>query len=238
MKLEYQNGIRLTKHLHEMTPLEIGISRYEEMANQHFSNFGDPATPIDAERQAEKDEALKHLATEKRQLKTLYKIQAKLDEYREAGLKATTGSNTERRAAISAMEAEEHHPTKTLERYMRAEGTPKPSARHTAHHIVPGKGKLKELTADTRYHLHIHGIRINDPANGVYLVSSDKYAPHWSMPLSRGHKKYHLHEYERVLNEKITLLENIDFIKTQLQIIARMLQANEPKEAINKMASL
>ncbi len=238
MKFEYKNGIRLTKHIHEMTPLEVGICRYEKMANQYFAQFGSLCTPIEKERQAEKDEALKHLAAEKRQLKTLYKIQAKLDVYREAGLKATTGSNAERRAAVSTMEAEEHHPTNILERYMRAEGTPKPSSRHTAHHIVPGKGKLKEITADTRYHLHIYGIRINDPANGVYLVSSDKYAPHWSMPLSRGHKKYHLHEYERLLNEKITLLESIDFIKTQLQIIARMLQANEPKEAIIKMASL
>lgn len=115
---------------------------------------------------------------------------------------------------------------------MRAEGQIKPSHKHTAHHIVPGKGKLEMVTAQTRIHLHLHGIRINDPANGVYLIHNDADTPHWSMPNSRGHRKYHTHEYERWVSQKVRTQTNIDYIKTQLQLIGRILQDNEPKNAI------
>ena len=116
---------------------------------------------------------------------------------------------------------------------MRAEGMPKPSSQHTAHHIEPGKGKLEMLIARTRLHLHLYGIRINDPANGIYLIQKDEDTPHWSMPNSRGHLKYHTHTYEQWIAQKLKPLKNIDVLKTQLQIIGRILQDNEPKNVIS-----
>lgn len=84
----------------------------------------------------------------------------------------------------------------------------------------------------TRLHIHRNGIRINDPANGVYLLHKDEYTPHWSMPKSRGHLKYHTKQYEQFLNSRIAGLRGMDVIKTHLQVIGRLLQENEPKTAI------
>jgi len=56
---------------------------------------------------------------------------------------------------------------------MRAVPVPKPSANHTAHHIVPGKGKTKGAVR-ARIRLHLYGIRINDPGNGVWLPTYSK----------------------------------------------------------------
>ena len=229
MKLEYQNGVRITKLVHEMTPLEVAINRYEELAKKHYAKAG---TGLETERKAELDESLKHLDLERERLGAISDVQAGLEKYREAGLKVKSGNRTESINALTMMTAEKHHPTAILEKYMRAEGKPKLSSKHTAHHIVPGKGLLEQLTGRTRLHLHKHGIRINDPANGVYLVAVDRDTPHWSMPNSRGHKKYHTKDYERWVFQKVTSQDNIDFIKTQLQVIGRILQDNEPKAAI------
>lgn len=231
MKIEYHNGVRVTKHAHEMTPLEAAIQGYEQMAKEHFSK-PDNITLNERERQEECAKALKCLDAERAKINTLIDIQSQLEVYREAGIGATQGSLGERADALSMMESEKHHPTEVLEKYMRAEGVPKPSPLHTAHHIVPGKGKLKAVTARTRLHLHAHGIRINDPANGVYLVHKDRDTPHWSMPNSRGHLKYHTHEYEDWISKRLQRFNHIDVIKTQLQVIGRILQENEPKEAI------
>ena len=234
MKLEYRNGVRISKLPHEMSLLEAGIMRYEEKAQEFYKKKNEHNAHLTkAEREAELAEAREHLNRERDHLKTLFVIQADLEAYRAEGRKAKTD-----RSVVNKLLAEEHHPTGLLEQNMRAEGEPKPSPTHTAHHIVPGEGLLPRVTARTRYHLHINGIRINDPANGVYLISKDKYAPHWSMPLSRGHKKYHLHVYEEYLNNVITTTDGEDFIKTKLQVIGRILQANEPKEAMGKIGAL
>lgn len=236
MKLEYRNGVRLTMLVHEMDPLEAAIHNYEKMAKEHFSlENAEKTTYTEAQRKEKLEESLKFLQLERIKLKTIASVQAQLQVYREQGLQAKTS-----RASLGGLEAEDHHPTEDLEKYMRAEGQVKPSQYHTAHHIVPGKGKLKVLTSQTRTHLHINGIRINDPANGVYLLHKDEYTtpPHWSMPNSRGHLKYHTYDYERWVSQKITPLWNIDQIKTTLQLIGRLLQDNEPKSAISAIKNL
>ena len=229
MKLEYHNGVRITKHLHEMTPFEAAVQNYEKMAKDYFSSS---RNLTDEKRQAACDKALADLECEKKKINTLASIESQLQQYREQGTKATEGSLRDRAGALTMMQQEKHHPTEVLEKYMRAEGIPKPSPQHTAHHIVPGKGKLKAVTTNTRLHLHKHGIHITDPANGVYLVCKDADTPHWSMPASRGHLKYHTHEYEQWMAQRVQRLNNMDMLKTQLQIIGRILQSNEPKVAI------
>ncbi|MBB5211972.1 AHH domain-containing protein [Microbulbifer hydrolyticus] len=237
MELEYHNGIRITKFRHEMTSLEAAIQNYEAMAKEHYAKENDQ-TLTEQQRKVECDKALKCLQQERTYINTLTDVQAQLEAYRNRGLQATKGSLAERASAISTMSNEKHHPTQVLEKHMRAEGIPKPSPQHTAHHIVPGKGKLKVVTTNTRMHLHRHGIRINDPANGVFLVCKDKDTPHWSMPNSRGHLKYHTHEYEQWMAQRVQRLNNIDMIKTQLQVIGRILQDNEPKTAVQAIKNV
>ena len=237
MKLEYHNGVRITKFRHEITWLEAAIQNYENTAKEYYAKTQDQ-TMTEQQRQEECRKALEYLEQERARINTLTEIQAQLEAYREQGLKVTKGSLSERADAISTMSNEKHHPAEVLEKYMRAEGIPKPSPEHTAHHIVPGKGKLKVVTTNTRMHLHRHGIRINDPANGVFLVHKDTDTPHWSMPNSRGHLKYHTHEYEQWLAQRVQRLSNMDMIKTQLQVIGRILQENEPKTAIQSIKNL
>lgn len=237
MKLEYLHGQRMTKLVHEMTPLEMAIYSYEEAAQKTIDrysklakeHFASDKTRTDKEREAELKECLQFLELERMKLEKISDVQGQLDVYRAKALKATQGSTTERNTAIRRLELEEHHPTSDLEAYMRAEGVPKPSSKHTAHHIVPGKGKDQVVNGRTRLHLHRYGIGINDPANGVYLLNKDEFTPHWSMPFSRGHKKYHTKQYEVWVLNRVRVLKNIDAIKTQLQIIGRILQQNEPK---------
>ena len=179
------------------------------------------------------EERLDFLEKERRHIDNIAVVQAQLETYREQGMAATKGDDKERLRALTMMRNESHHPTNVLETHMRAEAVPKPTRHHTAHHILPGSGRWKKVeTARARTHIHKHGIRINDPANGVYLVAVDDNTPHWSMPGSGGHKKYHTAEYEGWVAQRISRLTHIDFIKTQLQVIGRILQENEPKDAI------
>lgn len=232
-EFEYRNGVRLFQLEHEKSQFERMLDRYTAKAKHHF-NVKMSKTLTQDERDVKLREALKELEHERRHLETMAIIQAELDTYREAGLRVKSGTAIDRKSALNMMAAEKHHGTETLEKYMRAEGVPKPSSKHTAHHIVPGSGKLKVLMNQIRVHLHLNGIRINDPANGVYLLHRDEYTPHWSMPASRGHLKYHTHDYERWVASRIRPLKNIDAIKTNLQIIGRMLQSHEPKSLPKK----
>lgn len=236
MELEYKNGIRITKLHHEMSPLESAIHNYERMAKKHFSKLdGDPNLTKE-EREVALEKSLVFLERERRHIDNIAVVQAQLETYREQGMKSTRGSGKENLDALNMMRNEAHHPTNVLEAYMRAEAVPKPSRHHTAHHILPGSGRWKKVDlARARTHIHKHGVRINDPANGVYLVATDDDAPHWTMPNSSGHKKYHTAEYEGWVAQRISQLTHIDFIKTQLQIIGRILQENEPKDAIHKI---
>ena len=236
MKLQYQNGRRITKFEHEMCPLEAAIARYEQAANEHYSVKNTKSTLTELEREEQLKKALRHLNQQREFLKTIDNVQAKLETYREQGMKAVTGTVPEQVDAMQLMENENHHPTKVLEEYMAAEGVPKPTPGHTAHHIVPGKGKLERVTGPTRLHMFFHGVRINDPANGVYLVAKDADTPHWSMPDSRGHKKYHTNEYEQWVASWIQRETDINHIKTRLQLIGKILQENEPKAVYSQMS--
>lgn len=242
MELEYRNGVRLTDLAHEQSPLDAAMNNYERMARKHISQYGEMAkkhyaedkTLTEKQREEGLEASLRFLALERDRLTAIASVQAQLEAYREGGMAATKGSAAQKRQALTMLSNEKHHPTEVLEKYMRAEGVPKPSSKHTAHHIVPGKGKIKKNLL-TRVHLHRYGVRINDPANGVYLLHKDEYAPHWSMPKSRGHLTYHTEAYETWVHNRVMNQRHIDFLKTELQVIGRILQDNEPKDAIPKM---
>lgn len=234
MELEYRNGVRITKFAHEKDAFEAALDEYERRLTDYYK---DPSrSRNETKRRKATAEAMHFLNMERAKLNTISSIQAQLREYRAIGMNgADENSDIKTRVAASRMMiAEEHHPTEVLEENMAAEGVPKPSAKHSAHHICPGKGKLPELTRQTRVHIHSFGVRINDPANGVYLLTYDASAPHWSMPDSRGHRTYHTHDYERMVWERIIPLMGQDEIKTQLQVIGRLMQQHNVKVMIDK----
>tara|TARA_R110000868_G_scaffold377197_1_gene642480 strand:+ start:409 stop:921 length:513 start_codon:yes stop_codon:yes gene_type:complete len=161
-------------------------------------------------------------------------IQADLDNYRAEGRDATTGSRADQVQKQKALLAEKHHPTDDLAKLMLAAGKAKPSNVHTAHHVVPGKGKVYKTKEAhlARIHMHRYGIRINDPDNGVWLPMYKKHTPHWSMPQSLGHLEYHTKNHERCVERKIRLHTQENAIRSQLNTIGKLLQTNGlPDEA-------
>lgn len=240
MNLEYRNGVRISKYAHELSPLEAAMQRYEEniaeqekLANTHYDKLVDP------KKEEARKNALEYLALERQRLAAFADVHDQLRDYRKLESEALSKDKKKAMKARDAMLTEDHHPTDDLEKYMRAEGIPKPSSLHTAHHICPGSGRWeKNMIRNTRIHMHSKGVRINDPANGVYLLHKDDYAPHYSMPSSKGHLTYHTRDYEKLVSARIRTLPNRDVIKTQLQVIGRLLQQNEPKAAFTKMRAL
>ncbi|WP_051786324.1 AHH domain-containing protein [Endozoicomonas numazuensis] len=117
-----------------------------------------------------------------------------------------------------------------LEQHLRAHGKPKPSPKHTAHHIVPGKGKT-QFAADARIEMHLHGIRINDPYNGVWMLRKKEYKPHWSMPNSHAHLEIHTHNYEKWVFNRLVLADDRREAEMALNLIGKLLQdGNQPPE--------
>lgn len=237
MKLEYKNGVRITKFAHEKDAFEAAVDEYEKRLKDFYSSSSRSET--EEERRKAVAKGMAFLNMERAKLNTISSLQDQLKEYRAQGMKASSDNSDmwSRAEASDMLLAEAHHGyhgVRVLERNMAAEGVPKPSAGHTAHHICPGKGKLPAITRQSRVHLHTHGIRINDPANGVYLVKLDAETPHWSMPDSRGHRTYHTENYERLVWEKLSHLNSQDLIKTQLQLIGRLMQQNNVQVMIDK----
>lgn len=104
-------------------------------------------------------------------MENIVDIQTKLELYRAEGRKAIHKpgmSVSDFKSKQTELQVEEHHRADALEKFMRAVPIPKPSRNHTAHHIVPGKGKT-QYAYRARVRIHLFGVRINDPDNGVWL---------------------------------------------------------------------
>jgi A nuclease family of the HNH/ENDO VII superfamily with conserved AHH len=120
------------------------------------------------------------------------------------------------------MAIEDHHPTNELAIFLQADGRPKPSPKHTAHHIVAGKGKT-ESSANSRIELHLHNIRINDPDNGVWMLMNKKDKGHWSMPSANAHLEIHTHNYELWVYQRILSAFGEQEARAVLRQIAKLL---------------
>ncbi|TQV87366.1 AHH domain-containing protein [Aliikangiella coralliicola] len=227
MAEEFVNGVRVKQHYAEMTPLDRAIDAYTKQAERYFDarNRLENAPEDVREKRKKEFESIKAgLEAQRMNAFTMADLQSQLDQYRD----------NVRKADINTLENEKHHPTEMLERFMRAAGVPKPDDNCTAHHIVPGKGRLR-VNYFTRVHLHINYIGINDPDNGVYLPEKKRYTPHWHMPDSLGHKEYHTEGYERFINRRLVLMRTESTIRMELNLIGKMLQDNNlPPEARKK----
>ncbi len=233
--MEYKHGIRITPLLHELSPLEAAIQNYSNKAKDFYAKKAS-SPPIQNEtkkerlaREHELALALKHLETERLMTETIVDVQAQIELYREQNRKRPGESREQTRNRISKLGKEKHHPTDLLSGYMRAVGRPKPSTKHTPHHIVPGKGRTKAVYR-ARIRLHALGIGINDPDNGVWLIRLKENKGHWSMPDSNSHLEIHTKNYEGWIERHINLTNTEQKARHKLKFLRLLLQnGTQPK---------
>lgn len=235
--METIQGLAVNQRYDEMSPLDRAINKYSQQADKYFKELNElENAPADvrAKREKELEKAKTFLEHERRFAELMAATQADLDSYRGLGRDATQGTRSEVAAKQTALASEEHHPTDVLEKFMRSIPIPKPSSVHTAHHIVPGRGKTKDANL-ARVRMHRFGVRINDPDNGVWLPRFKSHTPHWSMPDSKGHLQYHTHGYESWVFKKLRSKSSEVFIRQELRLIGQLLQSNKiPDEARKK----
>lgn len=214
----------------QKSQLEVALDHYDRQASRYYRQLKesdpDASDEVQKQRDAELLTAKKHLRQQRTFLNTMASIQCKLDEYREQGRQAVSGGAKDRQKGTKLLVQEEHHPTDDIEEFMIADGRPKPSSEHTAHHIVPGKGKAVE-TYQARVHMHFFGIRINDPDNGVWLPTYARYTPHWSMPEALGHLQYHTGYYEVHVSNRVRSKSSEVQIRNELKTIGKLMQVNK-----------
>lgn len=215
--MNYIHGQRTTPLFHEMNASERVIADFERKAGKFHrnrqlaaKNAGNETLEQKRERLADKNKEFQHLQREAALAKTMVQVQVRIEQYRASSLTS------------SQMLAEGHHPTEELESLLRGDGRPKPSPKHTAHHIVPGKGKT-ELAANARIEMHLHNIRINDPDNGVWMLMKKKDKGHWSMPNANAHMEIHTHNYERWVYQRILAAFNEREARAILRNIGNLL---------------
>jgi len=220
--------------------IDVCIDQHKNQASKYYKTINECENAPQNVRDKRKDElkeAHKWLEHERRLLETKTDVLAELAFYQERGRNASKGDRKEMASNQRALLTEKHHKSgkaTELEKYMRAVPVPKPSANHTAHHIVPGKGKTKDATR-ARIRLHLFGIRINDPSNGAWLPTYSKHTPHWAMPDSLGHLQYHTEKYETWVLKKVRGKSGEFNLREELKRIGKMLQNNTlPEEARKK----
>lgn len=173
------------------TALELAIHRFEQLANQHYQN-GKQSMDAKAKQKHARD--LQHLQRERIRISTQAALQQDLDTYRKEN----------KQKSVVELAKEPHHPTNVLSKNLTAIAEPKPSQDHDAHHIVMGKGRwLKSEMMRARLSLHLHGIGVNDPINGVWLPRDRESKGHWATPNSPAHKEIHRYNYERWVSNKL-----------------------------------
>ena len=220
---------------YELSPLEKAIQGYEAKANEYFSKerLNPPRTA--QEREKRRQEALRHLYSERKHLSTIGSVQEQVARYRDTARQARDMSTPEGVKAARMLGDEKHHPTDTLMRYLRADGRPRPSPHHSAHHIVSGKGRYPEME-ESRSHIHlVGGIGINDPDNGAWMPRSRKYIPHWSNPKTAPHSRIHTRRYEEWVASRVLLGFDEHSVRTHLQVIGRQLETGtQPQDIITE----
>lgn len=229
MAIEFKNGIRVTPVEHELSPLEAAIEKYAQKCRDFYCETNELSKSLSKEeRESKMADALKHLEQERRFAETAVDVQSQLEQYRNSGRQLTTTQQ-----GLTSLEAESHSPTRVLAKYMRAAGKPRPSTKHAAHHIVPGKGKTRRAS-QARLQLHQFGVRINDPDNGVWMVHRKKDTPHFSMPNAKGHLTIHTHNYEEWVYNNIRITHSETQVRQKLNNIRRLLEDGNTPHSISQ----
>ncbi|GAA3925140.1 AHH domain-containing protein [Litoribacillus peritrichatus] len=178
------------------SPLQLSIYRFELKARKyHYDKaLAAPANESLAQKKNREkafEEDWNHLQKEKERLSALA-LAENLKKYREESASKS----------LSELQREPHHPTHTLSNNLAAIAEPKPSTSHEPHHIIMGKGRwLVMEMMRARLNLHVHGIGINDPINGVWLPRYMSDHGHWATPNSAPHRPIHRYNYEDWVTE-------------------------------------
>lgn len=230
--------------------LDLAIEQYDLAAKNFYScvensakavEGGTPSQAIEvkSKRQEKLAQTKRHLEHQKMSLLAMAQVQADLDEYRAAGKAAVSGVDRKaQQSGLAALHEEKHHGTglTTLEKYLQADARPRPSKSHSAHHIIPGKGRKQTMGRATRNYayqaralLHTFGIRINDPDNGVWLPRSVAELVSYAMPDAKAHKQYHTNAYEEYVYRAVRPQRTESAFRDRLRALGRELQSNTLK---------
>lgn len=232
-RFKYEHATAAQEH-YKKTLLDLHLDAYDCMATQYYISkldYDNAKPDVRKKRKAELDKTKMLLNSQRMSTESMASVQAKLDNYQLQGRLATVGKRSEVARKQNELALEKHHPTKLLEKFMIASVNPKPSPYHSAHHIVPGKGKTVHANL-ARVRLHRYGVRINDPDNGVWLPTYKKYTPNWAMPSAKSHLEYHTLKYESWVKDRLQAQINEPSLRRELRFIAKLLKNNQlPLEA-------
>ncbi|WP_018692535.1 AHH domain-containing protein [Algicola sagamiensis] len=217
----------------EPTPLDMAIYNFQLKAAE-FHDKRNKAAPINEspaarkERVQKRDRDMEHLLLEQRKIEAHAKIQRALKNYQEDNLSKDPDELLD----------EAHHPTARLAKYLTANGEPKPTVFHEAHHIIPGKGRfLQEEMLTVRLNLHTYGVGINDPKNGVWLANYLRNKQDdWATPDAPAHRQVHGYNYENWLytNLGIGIIPEQIFLG-RLRVMKRQLKdGSQPSQVTAK----
>lgn len=234
--MEFVNGIRAIPNYHELSPLEAAITNFERQAKSYHRKKRkvNRATETPEQRLLRETElatALKHLQHERRLAMVTIEVQVQLEAYREQLRSKNAASRVDSRNYRALMRNEKHHPTYLLAKYMRADGRPQPSPSHTAHHIISGRGKTA-FAAQARVNLHMCDIRINDPANGAWMLRRRKDKGHWSMPAAKSHSEVHTHNYEKWVFHNTNMAMNEITMRASLRRLRLLLETGKQPDKV------
>lgn len=238
MTVEYDHGRRVTLFVHEQSTLDRAISEFEKCAKAYYQQKGQSNTnDIEQQREScEKDlaSALRHLKVERLRALTQIDVCYQLDEYRNAAKAAIDGTFQEQLEAQDILGAEKHHPTDKLANFMRMDGRPQPGPRFTAHHLVQGKGKGQDA-ARARVELHMQGVAVNDPDNGVWMPRTKSDKGHWAYPNAAAHTEIHTLNYEKWVYANIQFKSSEQAMRSALIALrAHLKNGTQPQQVTSK----
>ncbi|WP_028866225.1 AHH domain-containing protein [Psychromonas aquimarina] len=167
-----------------------------------------------------------HLQHEKRRISAHVILQNDLEAYRDECSKST----------VKKLRNEDHHPTAKLAANLTAVGEPKPTTMHEPHHIICGKGRFQQANMKlARLNLHSHGIGINDPYNGAWLINYLKNKDQdWATADAPAHRQIHRYNYETWIATNFTddTLDRSRFINRLNNIKVLIKTSNFPAQVL------
>ena len=212
------------------------IELFQQSAKDYHTKLNSPLS--DGETQKKREDTLaasrRALTLQQTEVVAAASIAYQLAAYQAENRGHAKESEKEENDRLARMENELHHPTDKLQCYMLAAGKIAPDQNCSPHHIVQGVGKRikNKLTGEytqtteaiqARLILHLAGIGINDPDNGVWLPASLDHVPHWFMPKALPHRNIHTYEYEEFVLRGLKGRTNENQVRAALSVIASQL---------------
>lgn len=104
----------------------------------------------------------------------------------------------------------EKHRSRTLGKFLRADGHPRPAARWEAHHLISGD---HPDAAQSRTILAEILIRIDDPDNGCWMPKTKADARPTIYPNAIGHNRIHRERYYHWIDNNLAALATLGQVR-------------------------